>query len=164
MPRSPSGASTSLASTSSQGSWRTRSTTAPSSAYPMFEYWNRSPARHSTPAADGSGWADPGPMYGQSQPGVMAANPAVWARSCRTVRSPATVPGRYVSSGSSVLSSPRSRNRITSTAVKDFVRDPIRYCVSRVGGTPRAWPRTPVQAVRPSMRAQPATDGTRPWA
>ena len=68
----------------------------------------------------------------------------VWASSWAMVASPAPVPGRCFSSGSSRSSRPSSRSRSTRTAVKVLVIEPMRYCTFASGACPSTELRAPV--------------------
>lgn len=102
-------------------------------------------------------------------PGGSARRPAVCDSSCRIVRSPNAVPDTRLSSRSSRSSRPPSRSRMTCTAVKPLVIEPMRDWVSVVGAAPPApstLPRAALHTSAPSRTTPTARDGARPstWA
>lgn len=80
------------------------------------------------------------------------------------VASPAPVPGRCFSSGSPRSSTPSSRSRRTSTAVKVLVIEPIRYCTLASGACPSTEVRAPFHTVSPPRTTAATSDGARPSA
>ena len=82
----------------------------------------------------------------------------------RPIVGPCALSGRWAVSGSSSESSPASRSCMIPTAVKVFVIEPIRYCVSGVASrfaSTSACPSACSHSISPSRKTAALTEGIR---
>ena len=82
----------------------------------------------------------------------------------RPIVGPCALSGRWAVSGSSSESAPASRSCMIPTAVKVFVIEPIRYCVSGVASrfaSASACPSARSHSVSPSRKTAALTEGIR---